>query len=136
MSHWPEQPNDIIIKWIKDHSPSLVVADFGCGDSQLARSVKNKVFSIDPVQCMCSSLNEKYNLNLSLNMERFCKHNYATSTPRARATVELEDSTGSITASIIGNPAETFLKCPAKDLMKQTSEEHMGSSSIIQAPTA
>ncbi|CAI9763175.1 unnamed protein product [Fraxinus pennsylvanica] len=49
MSHWPEQPNDIIIKWIKDHSPSLVVADFGCGDSRLARSVKNKVFSIDLV---------------------------------------------------------------------------------------
>ncbi|CAA3021650.1 ribosomal RNA-processing 8 [Olea europaea subsp. europaea] len=49
MSHWPEQPNDIIIKWIKDHSPSLIVADFGCGDARLARSVKNKVFSIDLV---------------------------------------------------------------------------------------
>ncbi|KAL2505227.1 Ribosomal RNA-processing protein 8 [Abeliophyllum distichum] len=49
MSHWPEQPNDIIIKWIKDHIPSLVVADFGCGDARLARSVKNKVFSIDLV---------------------------------------------------------------------------------------
>ncbi|KAK4477365.1 hypothetical protein RD792_016586 [Penstemon davidsonii] len=47
MSHWPEQPNDIIIKWIKDHSSSLVVADFGCGDARLAKSVKNKVFSFD-----------------------------------------------------------------------------------------
>lgn len=32
MSHWPEQPINIIIKWLKDHSPSLVVADFGCGE--------------------------------------------------------------------------------------------------------
>lgn len=32
MSHWPEQPVNIIINWLKDHSPSLVVADFGCGE--------------------------------------------------------------------------------------------------------
>ncbi|KAL8038741.1 hypothetical protein ABFX02_11G127300 [Erythranthe guttata] len=49
MSGWPEQPNDIIIKWIKGRSPSLVVADFGCGDARLAKSVKNKVFSFDLV---------------------------------------------------------------------------------------
>ncbi|VFQ77326.1 unnamed protein product [Cuscuta campestris] len=49
MSHWPEQPVNIIIKWIKDHDPSLVVADFGCGDARLSRNVKNKVFSIDLV---------------------------------------------------------------------------------------
>ncbi|PRQ54040.1 putative 25S rRNA (adenine(645)-N(1))-methyltransferase [Rosa chinensis] len=47
MSHWPELPVNIIIKWLKDHSPSLVVADFGCGDARLAKSVKNKVFSFD-----------------------------------------------------------------------------------------
>ncbi|XP_062151472.1 ribosomal RNA-processing protein 8 [Alnus glutinosa] len=49
MSHWPEKPVNIIIKWLKDHSPSLVVADFGCGDAQLAKNVKNKVFSFDLV---------------------------------------------------------------------------------------
>ncbi|GAB4848072.1 hypothetical protein Ancab_002734 [Ancistrocladus abbreviatus] len=49
MSHWPELPVNIIIKWLKDHSPSLVVADFGCGDARLAKNVKNKVFSIDLV---------------------------------------------------------------------------------------
>lgn len=32
MTHWPEQPVNIIIQWLKDHSPSLVVADFGCGE--------------------------------------------------------------------------------------------------------
>ncbi|KAI3463042.1 hypothetical protein Pfo_019705 [Paulownia fortunei] len=40
MSRWLEQPNDIIIKWIMDRNPSLIVADFGCGDAWLARSVK------------------------------------------------------------------------------------------------
>ncbi|XP_068646135.1 ribosomal RNA-processing protein 8 [Aristolochia californica] len=49
MSHWPQQPVNIIIKWIKNHSPSYVVADFGCGDARIAKSVKNKVFSIDLV---------------------------------------------------------------------------------------
>jgi hypothetical protein len=32
MSHWPEQPVNIIIEWLKDHSLSLVIADFGCGE--------------------------------------------------------------------------------------------------------
>ncbi|GMP29387.1 hypothetical protein CsSME_00004516 [Camellia sinensis var. sinensis] len=49
MSHWPEQPVNVIIKWIKDHNPSFLVADFGCGDALLARNVKNKVFSFDLV---------------------------------------------------------------------------------------
>ncbi|GMN42599.1 hypothetical protein TIFTF001_011802 [Ficus carica] len=49
MSHWPELPVNIIMKWLKDHSPSLVVADFGCGDARLAKNVKNKVFSFDLV---------------------------------------------------------------------------------------
>ncbi|KAF3777874.1 Ribosomal RNA-processing protein 8 [Nymphaea thermarum] len=49
MSHWPVQPVDSIIKWLKDHSPSFVVADFGCGDARIAKCVKNVVFSIDLV---------------------------------------------------------------------------------------
>ncbi|KAF8399783.1 hypothetical protein HHK36_015653 [Tetracentron sinense] len=49
MSHWPEQPVNIIIKWLQNHSPSLVVADFGCGDARLSKNVKNKVFSFDLV---------------------------------------------------------------------------------------
>uniref|UniRef100_A0A1D1XY34 Ribosomal RNA-processing protein 8 n=1 Tax=Anthurium amnicola TaxID=1678845 RepID=A0A1D1XY34_9ARAE len=49
MSRWPEQPVNVIIKWLQSHSPALIVADFGCGDACLARSVKNKVFSIDLV---------------------------------------------------------------------------------------
>ncbi|KAL5991210.1 hypothetical protein ACLOJK_012116 [Asimina triloba] len=49
MSHWPEQPINIITKWLRDHSPAFTVADFGCGDARLSRSVKNKVFSIDLV---------------------------------------------------------------------------------------
>ncbi|CAI9111466.1 OLC1v1011691C1 [Oldenlandia corymbosa var. corymbosa] len=47
MSHWPQQPVNIITKWLKDRSPCLVVADFGCGDARLSKSVANKVFSLD-----------------------------------------------------------------------------------------
>ncbi|KAL2904571.1 Ribosomal RNA-processing protein 8 [Bienertia sinuspersici] len=49
MSHWPELPVNVIIKWLKDRNPSLIVADFGCGDARLAKNVKNRVYSIDLV---------------------------------------------------------------------------------------
>ncbi|KMT08068.1 hypothetical protein BVRB_6g143930 [Beta vulgaris subsp. vulgaris] len=49
MTHWPELPVNVIIKWLKDRTPSLIVADFGCGDARLAKNVKNKVYSIDLV---------------------------------------------------------------------------------------
>ncbi|XP_030450710.2 ribosomal RNA-processing protein 8 isoform X1 [Syzygium oleosum] len=49
MSQWPEQPVQKIIEWLQGHSPSLTVADFGCGDARVAKSVKNKVFSFDLV---------------------------------------------------------------------------------------
>ncbi|ONK58789.1 uncharacterized protein A4U43_C09F16660 [Asparagus officinalis] len=49
MSRWPEQPVNIIIKWLKSRNSSLVVADFGCGNAHLARNVKNKVYSMDLV---------------------------------------------------------------------------------------
>ncbi|TKY63194.1 Ribosomal RNA-processing protein 8 [Spatholobus suberectus] len=49
MSNWPEQPVNVIIKWLKKQSPSFVVADFGCGEALIAKSVKNKVFSLDLV---------------------------------------------------------------------------------------
>lgn len=57
MTHWPEQPVNIITKWLKDHSPSFVVADFGCGNanrkcystiqfSRLFDSLRQSIFSI------------------------------------------------------------------------------------------
>ncbi|KAL2096081.1 hypothetical protein ACEWY4_008229 [Coilia grayii] len=47
VQHWPENPVDAIISFIRQKPSSLVVADFGCGDCKIARSVKNKVHSFD-----------------------------------------------------------------------------------------
>ncbi|KAL4648535.1 ribosomal RNA-processing protein 8 [Arapaima gigas] len=47
VQHWPTNPLDAIIAYIKRKPASLVVADFGCGDCKIARSVKNKVHSFD-----------------------------------------------------------------------------------------
>ncbi|XP_056099094.1 ribosomal RNA-processing protein 8 [Rhinichthys klamathensis goyatoka] len=47
VQHWPTNPVDSIISYICQKPPSLVVADFGCGDCKIARSVKNKVHSFD-----------------------------------------------------------------------------------------
>ncbi|KAL0866664.1 hypothetical protein Bca101_045782 [Brassica carinata] len=49
MSNWPELPVNSIINWLSSRSSSFVVADFGCGDARIAKSVKNKVFSFDLV---------------------------------------------------------------------------------------
>ena len=32
MSHWPKLPVQVVMDWLKSHSPNLVVADFGCGN--------------------------------------------------------------------------------------------------------
>lgn len=48
-SHWPQNPLDTIIQWIKKKHPSAVVADMGCGEARLAQSVSNKVHSFDLV---------------------------------------------------------------------------------------
>ncbi|XP_050985030.1 ribosomal RNA-processing protein 8 [Labeo rohita] len=47
VQHWPKNPVDSIISYIRKKPASLVVADFGCGDCKIARSVKNKVHSFD-----------------------------------------------------------------------------------------
>lgn len=49
MSNWPEKPVNVIIKWLKKQNPSFVVADFGCGEALISKSVKNTVFSLDLV---------------------------------------------------------------------------------------
>ncbi|XP_036929295.1 ribosomal RNA-processing protein 8 isoform X2 [Acanthopagrus latus] len=47
VQRWPANPVDQIIAYIQTKPASLVVADFGCGDCKIARSVKNKVHSFD-----------------------------------------------------------------------------------------
>lgn len=48
-SSWPENPLHKIITWLKERHPAAIIADMGCGDAELASSVKNKVFSFDMV---------------------------------------------------------------------------------------
>ncbi|TNN01079.1 hypothetical protein fugu_010461 [Takifugu bimaculatus] len=47
VQRWPANPVDDIIAYIQQKPSSLVVADFGCGDCKIARSVKNSVHSFD-----------------------------------------------------------------------------------------
>ncbi len=51
VSKWPMNPLDEIIDFINKRPSNLVVADFGCGEARLARSVKNpNVHSFDLVK--------------------------------------------------------------------------------------
>ncbi|XP_062830441.1 ribosomal RNA-processing protein 8 [Anolis carolinensis] len=47
MDRWPEKPVQRIIRYLRHRPASLVVADFGCGDCTLARSVRNQVHCFD-----------------------------------------------------------------------------------------
>lgn len=48
-SDWPQQPVELAIAWLKAKPAALVVADFGCGDAQIAAEAKQKVHSFDLV---------------------------------------------------------------------------------------
>ncbi|KAL2493596.1 replication protein A 70 kDa DNA-binding subunit D-like [Forsythia ovata] len=52
----------------------------------------------------------------------FCKFPHAVAVPRARVYVELEDSTGSLSGTMIGDTAEKFLQYIGKQLMDSGSE--------------
>jgi len=49
VQQWPQNPVDIIIEYIKSQSKQLVVADFGCGEAKISKSVPNQVHSFDLV---------------------------------------------------------------------------------------
>ncbi|KAL5545346.1 hypothetical protein UlMin_009130 [Ulmus minor] len=50
----------------------------------------------------------------------YCKSPQARATPRATTKVVIEDAFGSITVSVVGEPAENLLQCFAKNLMEKT----------------
>ncbi|KAM9388383.1 ribosomal RNA-processing protein 8 [Phaethornis superciliosus] len=47
VARWPQNPVDRIIRYLRQRPPSLVVADFGCGDCKLACGVRNRVHCFD-----------------------------------------------------------------------------------------
>lgn len=46
---WPRQPLDVAVSFVERLPKGAVVADFGCGDAQLAERVRNRVHSFDLV---------------------------------------------------------------------------------------
>ena len=46
---WSIQPVDLAVKWLKKQHQGLKVADFGCGNAQLAKTVLQHVESLDLV---------------------------------------------------------------------------------------
>ncbi|XP_048836496.1 ribosomal RNA-processing protein 8 [Brienomyrus brachyistius] len=76
VQHWPANPVDAIIAYIKHKPATRVVADFGCGDCKIARSVRNKVHSFDlaPV-CDIVTVCDMANVplpNASVDIAVFC----------------------------------------------------------------
>ncbi|XP_054829249.1 ribosomal RNA-processing protein 8 [Eublepharis macularius] len=49
VARWPEKPVQRFVRYLRHRPASLVVADFGCGDCALARSIRNPVHCFDVV---------------------------------------------------------------------------------------
>uniref|UniRef100_T2MIA9 Ribosomal RNA-processing protein 8 n=1 Tax=Hydra vulgaris TaxID=6087 RepID=T2MIA9_HYDVU len=49
VKQWPQNPVDLMIKYILERDKDLIVCDFGCGDAKIAASVPNVVHSFDLV---------------------------------------------------------------------------------------
>ncbi|XP_062983828.1 ribosomal RNA-processing protein 8 [Elgaria multicarinata webbii] len=49
VARWPESPVQRLVRYLRHRPATLVVADFGCGDCTLARSLRNKVHCFDLV---------------------------------------------------------------------------------------
>ncbi|NXI45800.1 RRP8 protein, partial [Galbula dea] len=49
VAQWPLNPVDSIIRYLRRRPSSLVVADMGCGDCKIAKSIRNKVHCFDLV---------------------------------------------------------------------------------------
>lgn len=49
---WPMQPVEVAVKWLQKQPTSWRVADFGCGNAQLAASVLQEVVSLDLVAAL------------------------------------------------------------------------------------
>jgi ribosomal RNA-processing protein 8 len=62
MSHWPQQPVQVIVDWLKAHSPKLVVADFGCGTLSLSKSLlaPSKLFAGSVVTSLLKECSSSY----------------------------------------------------------------------------
>ncbi|XP_048350838.1 ribosomal RNA-processing protein 8 [Sphaerodactylus townsendi] len=47
LARWPDRPLQRFVRYLRRRPASLVVADFGCGDCTLARSIPNRVHCFD-----------------------------------------------------------------------------------------
>ncbi|XP_059609037.1 ribosomal RNA-processing protein 8 [Phlebotomus argentipes] len=76
VEQWPLNPLDVLIKAVRKMPKDYVIGDFGCGEARLAKSVPNKVYSLDLVAnnadvLACDMANTPLKRN-SLNVVVFC----------------------------------------------------------------
>ncbi|KAL2494304.1 replication protein A 70 kDa DNA-binding subunit D-like [Forsythia ovata] len=73
-----------------------------------------------PFWCMCCNVcNKISNVGFGKVYQCiYCKYNRAKGTPRAMVHVQLQDYTGYINATMIGDTAELFLQCSGEKLME------------------
>ncbi|MCL4146318.1 UNVERIFIED_CONTAM: hypothetical protein GTU68_045520 [Idotea baltica] len=77
VEQWPVNPVDVIVSWLKKKPKNWVVADFGCGEAVLAKSInQHKVHSFDlvssdPLVTQCDMAHTPLEAE-SVNVAVFC----------------------------------------------------------------
>ncbi|KAL2489979.1 uncharacterized protein Fot_43271 [Forsythia ovata] len=81
----------------------------------------------------CNNCNRVSNANLGETYQCvYCKCSQTKAVPRAKAYVQLEDSTGVLNANVIGEPAEKLLQCSSETLMQQSKSSTTNIHDAIQ----
>ncbi|KAL2475185.1 replication protein A 70 kDa DNA-binding subunit B-like [Abeliophyllum distichum] len=79
----------------------------------------------------CSICNKSSHVNFDEMYQcLYCKCEGAREKPRAKAYIQVQDSTGCIDATMIGKTAQAFLQCTADILMQLTTQEDESVTSI------
>ncbi|KAL2512221.1 Replication factor A C-terminal domain-containing protein [Abeliophyllum distichum] len=87
-----------------------------------------------PFWCMCCNIcNKISNVDFGKVYQCiYCEYNCAKGTPRAMVHVQLQDYTGYMNATMIGEAAELFLQCPGEKLMQIQRSDKTPSSVMLQ----
>ncbi|KAL2454075.1 Uncharacterized protein Adt_48423 [Abeliophyllum distichum] len=81
----------------------------------------------------CNNCNRVSNANLGETYQCvYCKCSQTKAVPRAKAYVQLEDSTGVLNANVIGEPAEKLLHCSSDTLMQHSKRSTTSIHDTIQ----
>ncbi|KAL2456038.1 Replication factor-A C terminal domain-containing protein [Forsythia ovata] len=112
--------NNITVANINEFNPEIL---FGHGYFWVHARAYVRVFKQSFWYMSCNTCKKISSSDFNETYECvFCKFSHAVAVPRARVYLELEDSTGSLSGTMIGDTAEKFLQYTGQQIMDSGSQ--------------